>query len=145
MATLHAPPKFGIDMPGKGQRHALVTVVDEQVVWKDPERGIWFEIPTGFTFDGASVPKPLWPLLDANWIDLLIPGLVHDYCYRSDAKAISVPSGELRAIERDEADEVIRDVAAYLGVNEADQDRIFFAVRVGGWASFRKKKVDWRP
>jgi hypothetical protein len=142
---LYAPPKFGIDMPGNGQPHALVTVADESVVWVDTDRGIWFEVPVGFTFDGASVPKPLWSTLDADWIDLLIPGLGHDYCYRSDAQVIDVPTASLRQIDRDEADEVIRDIADHIGVSKADQNKVFFAVRVAGWASFRAKTVAWTP
>ena len=35
----------------------------------------------GFTFDGASVPRPLWILLSPVGL-LLIPGLIHDYGYR---------------------------------------------------------------
>lgn len=38
-------------------------------------------IPKGFIFDGASVPRFLWPLLDPFGI-LLIPGLIHDFAYR---------------------------------------------------------------
>ena len=38
-------------------------------------------IPKGFIFDGASVPRFLWPLLDPFGI-LLIPGLIHDFGYR---------------------------------------------------------------
>jgi hypothetical protein len=35
----------------------------------------------GFKFDGASIPRPLWFLLNPIGL-LLIPGLVHDYGYR---------------------------------------------------------------
>lgn len=38
-------------------------------------------IPKGFRFDGASIPRPLWALLNPIGT-LLIPGLVHDYAYR---------------------------------------------------------------
>ena len=38
-------------------------------------------IPQGFRFDGASVPRPLWVLLNPSGL-LLIPGLIHDYGYR---------------------------------------------------------------
>lgn len=40
-------------------------------------------IPQGFRFDGASVPRPLWALLNPSGL-LLIPGLIHDYAYRYD-------------------------------------------------------------
>ncbi len=35
----------------------------------------------GFKFDGASIPRPLWSLLNPIGL-LLIPGLIHDYGYR---------------------------------------------------------------
>ena len=38
-------------------------------------------IPKGFTFDGASIPRPLWSILSPIGL-LLIPGLIHDYGYR---------------------------------------------------------------
>lgn len=38
-------------------------------------------IPKGFIFDGASIPRWLWWLLQPMGI-LLIPGLIHDYAYR---------------------------------------------------------------
>ena len=38
-------------------------------------------IPAGFTFDGASIPRPLWMLLSPTGL-LFIPGLIHDYGYK---------------------------------------------------------------
>lgn len=38
-------------------------------------------IPKGFRFDGASIPRPLWAILNPIGL-LLIPGLIHDYGYR---------------------------------------------------------------
>lgn len=35
----------------------------------------------GFIFDGASIPRPLWAILNPTGL-LLIPGLLHDYGYR---------------------------------------------------------------
>ena len=38
-------------------------------------------IPAGFVFNGASVPRMFWSILNPIGI-LLIPGLLHDYAYR---------------------------------------------------------------
>jgi hypothetical protein len=38
-------------------------------------------LPYGFTFDGASVPRPFWPLINPDGI-MLIPGDLHDFAYR---------------------------------------------------------------
>lgn len=38
-------------------------------------------VPKGFVFDGASIPRLFWWLLNPIGL-LLIPGLLHDYAYR---------------------------------------------------------------
>lgn len=43
--------------------------------------GTTIVIPKGFTFDGASIPRPLWMLLSPTGL-LFIPGLIHDYAYK---------------------------------------------------------------
>ena len=55
--------------------------------------------PAGFIFDGASIPRPFWPLLDPTGI-LLIPAIFHDYAYRhhellsGDGKPVFVNQGQ---------------------------------------------------
>ena len=58
---------------------------------------------------------------------------------------IEVPGGNVRSVERDEADDILRDVCKYLGVDWDDRQKIYFGVRSGGWVSFRKKSVNWAP
>lgn len=38
-------------------------------------------IPKGFEFDGASIPRPLWPFMSPTGL-MFIPGLFHDCGYR---------------------------------------------------------------
>ena len=40
-------------------------------------------IPKGFIFDGASIPRVLWPILSPTGV-LMIPGLLHDFGYKYD-------------------------------------------------------------
>ena len=141
----HAPQFEVLTARETRHAHALIKIVDEPLVWADHGRAIWFEVPVGFVFDSASVPNLLYPALDATPLDLVIPGACHDYLYRKDAQLIEVPGGGLRAVGRDEADEVMRDVCQYVGGDWGDRQKIFFALRVAGWASFRKKKVGWSP
>ncbi|BCG64106.1 MAG: hypothetical protein methR_P1872 [Methyloprofundus sp.] len=42
-----------------------------------------FVIPSGYQFDGASIPRIFWAILSPTGI-LLIPGLLHDYAYEHD-------------------------------------------------------------
>jgi len=50
-------------------------------------------IPSGFIFDGASIPRMFWGLLSPTGV-LLIPGLIHDYAYRYD-KILIVHAGNI--------------------------------------------------
>ena len=43
---------------------------------------VMITIPTGFVFDGASIPRALWGILSPTGI-LFIPGLIHDFGYRN--------------------------------------------------------------
>jgi len=52
-------------------------------------------IPEGFTFDGASVPRVFWPILNPTGI-LLVPGLFHDFAYKYRCY-ISVEQGIVHA------------------------------------------------
>ena len=49
--------------------------------WSYPlPEGPTIVIPAGYEFDGASIPKILWPLLNPVGL-LLIPSLIHDFAY----------------------------------------------------------------
>jgi len=41
-------------------------------------------IPKGFIFDGASIPKMLWPVISPTGT-LFIPAIIHDFGYKYDA------------------------------------------------------------
>ena len=47
------------------------------VDWAD----VYYLIPKGFVFDGASIPRILWMVFSPVGI-LFIPGLLHDFVYR---------------------------------------------------------------
>jgi hypothetical protein len=49
--------------------------------WQCIVGGQTIDIPAGFRFDGASVPRPFWILVTPIGI-LLVPGLLHDYGYK---------------------------------------------------------------
>lgn len=68
-------------------------------------------IPAGFVFDGASVPRLLWPLLSPTGV-LLVPGLIHDYGYRLGH--LLVADRESRTVEE-----------LYTGVSRHFWDSIF--------------------
>lgn len=76
-------------------------------------------IPSGFRYDGASVPRPLWAIIDPLDLSEAAP-LVHDYLYRNagldvpvyvlsaDQKTV-IPCGEMR-FSKEFADDMFRDI-----------------------------------
>lgn len=54
----------------------------------------------GFEFDGASIPRPFWSILNPAGL-LLIPGLVHDYAYRYNQLWRLAENGEVKPFTAD--------------------------------------------
>lgn len=82
-----------IPIPAKNQKHwflrVLVWIFDIRE-WELMEDwhyqlhdDVLIVVPEGFTFDGASIPRPLWAVLSPVGL-LMIPGLIHDFAYRKD-------------------------------------------------------------
>jgi len=72
-----------------------------------PVTGPKILIPRGFAFDGASIPRMFWWLLNPTGI-LLIPGLIHDFAYRYEFLFLvqSVCTIEKQPVTRKEADDL---------------------------------------
>jgi hypothetical protein len=79
-----------IPIPTKGQSNWLKRILafmfevrkwQVEKAWTYKYRGTTLVIPAGFEFDGASIPRPFWAVLNPIGL-LLIPGLIHDYGYR---------------------------------------------------------------
>lgn len=56
-------------------------MVDEEYQLYVPFLDEILVIPGGFIFDGASIPRVLWPVMSPTGI-LFLPGLFHDFAYR---------------------------------------------------------------
>ncbi len=82
-----------IHIPTKGQKNVickLIVFIFEVRKWEVVENwhytledGTQLLVPKGFIFDGASIPRPFWAVLNPIGL-LLIPGLLHDYAYKYD-------------------------------------------------------------
>ena len=82
-------------------------------------------IPAGFRYDGASVPRPLWAIIDPLDLSEAAP-LVHDYLYRNagldvpvyvlapDSKTV-IPCSEMW-FSKEFADDMFRDIMNRWGV-----------------------------
>jgi hypothetical protein len=91
------------------------------------------KVPKGFVGDGASIPRPFWSIFSPFNGDYFEAALVHDYLY-SKASDVDYPT-----INRAEADEIFKEAMYNLGVGWLSRGTIYSAVRLGGWASYKKK------
>lgn len=132
---------FDVKRRVTAQKHVLFRLTQPlSVVRRDTNEELSLAIDT--LSDGSSVPGVLWGALDATPADLLLPGFAHDHAYRKGAKW-KKPNGGTRTIGRYEADLVHIAICRVLKVKKSDQEKIFYALRVGGGFAFRTRSVGW--
>jgi hypothetical protein len=93
-------------------------------------------VPAGMTTDLASVPRFAWIVLppDGLWVRAAV---THDFLYKSSGGCVlwkSHPSGCSRAkpYNRAEADKILDDAMADIGIGMAARVTIWAGVRAGG-------------
>jgi hypothetical protein len=101
-------------------------------------------IPKGFIFDGASVPRVFWPILDPVGI-LLIGSIFHDFGYvygfLLDEQHNKVFNNASRAF----VDRQIRDINTYINGTFILNEIAWVVLRLFGgfvWAKYRKCERD---
>lgn len=88
-------------------------------------------VPCGFLTDGASVPRVFWGIFDP-WGPYFPAALIHDWLYsRSSTGRVTC--------DRATADAVFLEAMERIGVGWAKRRIIYRAVRLGGWASWKKR------
>lgn len=95
-------------------------------------------IPSGFRYDGASVPRFLWAIIDPLDLSEAAP-LVHDYLYRNagldvpvyvlaaDSKTV-IPCSEMR-FSKEFADDMFRDIMNRWDVTPWKEHAAFYGVK----------------
>lgn len=101
-------------------------------------------IPKGFIFDGASIPRLFWVILNPVGI-LFIPGLVHDYAYRFD-KLIEVTDDGGRYDYMDGAgkkywDKLFEDCAVTINGFKTVNAIAHGALLIGGGFAWRNRRM----
>jgi hypothetical protein len=97
------------------------------VFWVD---GVMLDVPAGFVYDNASVPRGLWNAFPPY--DPLYAGAacIHDMCY----------AGEL--FPRKYSDQIFLATMVFTGVPKWRRNSMYFAVRVGGGFTYRKHSLE---
>jgi hypothetical protein len=88
-------------------------------------------IPSGFQWNGASIPKFLWPILGSPFApEMMVASLVHDYLY-SDEPAV-------RHISRKQADNIFRKLLIANGMDKETAETLYTGVRIGGKSHYKR-------
>lgn len=95
--------------------------------WSGRINGWSGEIPAGFRYDLSSIPRLLWPLIGPHELSVVAP-LIHDWLYRT------------QTVTRRNADRVFRLTMRDQGVGPCRRKAAWLAVRVFGWAAWRKHR-----
>lgn len=104
-------------------------VLTAPLVYTDPKTDKTYRVPTGFTTDLASIPRPLWALFPPFGL-YSRAAILHDYQYHLGRKGLPGPS-------RKEADLLFKQVMHELGVPGWKRWMFYLAVRAAnigaGW------------
>lgn len=100
-------------------------------------------IPKGFVFDGASIPRPFWAILNPIGL-LLLQGLLHDYAYKydllwqlgSDGRAIPYEKGSGKDCWDILFKNVGREVNGFFLINAI----VWLSVALGGSGAWNKHR-----
>lgn len=97
-------------------------------------RGATFEIPKGFTCDGASIPKALWWLCGSPFTGKYrVAALFHDAAYAGSLEMVDVPHLKLTRLD---ADLLFLAVMRAYGCNPVRACVKYLAVRLFGGGHF---------
>ena len=103
--------------------------------YQSPGLGYSILIPAPFTFDGASVPRPLWPFLDPTGL-LFIGALVHDFGYRYRGLFIGTSTWEFQAFSRWELDRIMETIVREVNGMAVMARLARIGVVAGGWLAW---------
>jgi hypothetical protein len=88
-------------------------------------------VKSGFTTDGASIPKAFWSIV-GNPLenDLLKPAIIHDGLYT------------IMKLSRLESDKLLKDMLLFNGTNKVKVFLVYYAVRLFGGSHWEKDTSD---
>ncbi len=123
------------------------------VVTYNPTRDLWIldrpwalvrpeftlRIPSGFTFDLSSVPRPLWPLCAIHELGIRAP-LVHDALYQYAGEIPAEWVAPTRTFRRSEADRLFRELMAEAEISWLRRWAAWAAVRAFGFLAWRRRR-----
>ena len=98
-----------------------------------------YVIPSGFKFDGASIPKFLHTFLSPVGV-LLLGGLVHDYAYKYETLLCKNKKDTIGVITQKKADQIFRDINIEINGFYLMNYLAYWSLRLGGFMAWNKHR-----
>ena len=111
--------------------------------WKYNIDGEEYVIPSGFQFDGASIPKFLRTFFSPVGV-LLMGGLVHDYAYKYKTLLKKNKKDTMGVLTQKRADDIFRDINIIVNGFYTMNRLAYWSLRIGGfvaWNGHRKRNA----
>jgi len=130
-----------VHIPGSDLPAPKVTYLVRERVWRLEDEYIHrlddchMHIPSGFTFDLASIPRPLWRIIAPFELSIVAP-LCHDWLYRFGGTPAFVHPD--RTWTREEADHLFHADMIAEGVSRIRARTAYRAVRMFGGRAWRQ-------
>ena len=99
--------------------------------------GTKYVVPSGFVFDGASIPKFLHMFLSPVGV-LLMGGLIHDYAYKY--AALKPKKGALLLLDQKKSDQIFRDINIEINGFYLMNYLAYWSLRLGGFMAWNKHR-----
>jgi|TARA_Y100000816_G_scaffold169705_1_gene121851 hypothetical protein len=99
--------------------------------------GTKYVVPSGFVFDGASIPKFLHMFLSPVGV-LLMGGLIHDYAYKY--AALKPKKGALLLLDQKKSDQIFRDINIEINGFYLMNYLAYWSLRVAGFMAWNKHR-----
>lgn len=100
---------------------------------------IW--IPKGFIFDGASIPRLLWPFMAPTGV-MFIAGLFHDFGYRYNSWADENNEPIYHGAGKEFFDDQIERMGTYINDITVIPNVCWFGLVIGGWKTWNTRRKE---
>jgi hypothetical protein len=108
--------------------------------WTNNGKKYTLTAPQGFTWDGATIPRPLWSIIGYYPTGIMLAAsLWHDLIYVEKGKIYNVYSGEHEFVSRKHCDQLFYAHMLQSGVAEKAARTMYQTIRVFGrfyWSDF---------
>ncbi|MDI1336342.1 MAG: DUF1353 domain-containing protein [Lacunisphaera sp.] len=92
--------------------------------YQSDKLGLTITVPAGLVTDFASIPRPVWQLLDPEDPIIAWPSVVHDFLYTCKG---TLPDGT--KYKRVQADGVLREAMEFCGAGSIIRESVYQAVK----------------